>query len=114
MNLKKLRKQKGFRSVKAFSEACGIPEGTLYSYELELRDMSLKNACIIADALNCSLDELAGRDISKLKPMLQRDEQELLGNFRQLDDDSKASIIQLANSLPKSIAKSDVRLAVGE
>lgn len=44
------------------AERCGIPAATIASYENELANISLTNACKLADALGVTLDELAGRN----------------------------------------------------
>lgn len=61
-NLQSIRKRAGFRSAKAFAEHMGIPVPTYTDYEQGRRAFDLTRAIEFADALGCSLDELAGRD----------------------------------------------------
>lgn len=44
--------------------------------------MNLEDAAMIADVLDCSLDELAGREWPRGSVSLDRDEMELVGNYR--------------------------------
>lgn len=66
MQLKRLRKAAGFKSRKAFADALGdnYSERQIKSWESNDRMLSLQQACDCADLLDCSLDELAGRDFS--------------------------------------------------
>lgn len=61
LQLKQLRKKKGYTNRDAFAKAMGIPPATYKSWETEARKIKLEDACRIADFLDCSLDELAGR-----------------------------------------------------
>jgi len=60
LQLKNLRKQAGMLQ-KDLAEKTGIRIRTIQSWEREEAKMGLDSACKIADALDCSLDELAGR-----------------------------------------------------
>lgn len=59
--LQELRKKAGFQSAVAFAEHYGINAGTYTNYEQGKRNLTLEKAWEFADLLNCSLDELAGR-----------------------------------------------------
>lgn len=61
LNLKALRKAAGYRSAGDFAEVLGFPERTYRNYEQGIRGINLDLACEFADALGCTLDELAGR-----------------------------------------------------
>ena len=60
-NLQALRKAAGFKSARAFAEHIGMNLRTYTSYEQGEAVMSLEVAWNLANVLNCSLDELAGR-----------------------------------------------------
>lgn len=45
-------------SIYKLAKMTQIPDGTLRNYRLKHSELSLKNACKIADALDISLDEL--------------------------------------------------------
>jgi transcriptional regulator with XRE-family HTH domain len=64
--LQKLRLAKGL-SQSQLAKAAGIPAGTLKSWEHGRRTMLFDAAVKLADALDVSLDELAGRKWTKKK-----------------------------------------------
>ena len=59
-NLQQMRKSAGFASARAFAEHIGMSVNTYTGYE-QGKPMSLEVAWSLADALDCSLDDLAGR-----------------------------------------------------
>lgn len=59
--LQELRKKAGFQSAVAFADHFGINAGTYTNYEQGKRNLTLEKAWEFADLLECSLDELAGR-----------------------------------------------------
>ena len=61
LQLERLRRAKGYKSRGSFAEAIGVNPSTYKSWETGLRAFSFKQACMLADFLGCSLDELAGR-----------------------------------------------------
>ncbi|BBH49838.1 hypothetical protein Pcatena_04250 [Parolsenella catena] len=63
IQLKRLRKEAGYKNRRDFATALGgnFTERRITSWENGERMMSLEQACVIADFLECSLDELAGR-----------------------------------------------------
>ena len=61
LQLQKMRKAAGYSSREKFAEALGISERKLKAIERQEARMSFDDACMIADFLHCSLDELAGR-----------------------------------------------------
>lgn len=63
MNLKlmQLRKAAGFRSRDDFADHLGVGRRKYKGWETQETNMSFTQACMVADALGCSLDELAGR-----------------------------------------------------
>lgn len=64
LQLERLRKERGFKSRPAFAAACGKPERQIKAWECNERKLRLEEACELADFLNCTLDELAGRSFS--------------------------------------------------
>lgn len=60
--LQRIRKLRGFKSAKAFAEHIGMNPHTYTDYEQGRRTFTLESAWEFADALNCTLDDLAGRD----------------------------------------------------
>jgi transcriptional regulator with XRE-family HTH domain len=58
--LKRIREERGFSQTE-LAAAAGIPVGSLRSWERNRREPLLGSAAKLADALGCTLDELAGR-----------------------------------------------------
>lgn len=60
--LQKIRKDRGFKSAKAFADSIGMSARTYTNYEQGVTSLTLEKAWEFADALECTLDELAGRE----------------------------------------------------
>ena len=76
--LQRIRKEKGFKSAKAFADSIGMNTHTYTDYEQGRRMFSLETAWEFADALECTLDELAGLGRSRpggAQRLLRVDEQ---------------------------------------
>lgn len=61
LKLMQLRKAAGYKSRDAFAAVLGVKPRTYKTWESQESNMSFPQACMVADALGCSLDELAGR-----------------------------------------------------
>ncbi len=61
LKLMQLRKAAGYKSRDDFADFLGISRRRYKAWESEETKMSFSQACMVADALGCSLDELAGR-----------------------------------------------------
>lgn len=61
-NLRYMREQAGYKQAKDFSIAVGIPYTRYMAYENKGSWPSENNLCKIADALNCAVDGLLGRE----------------------------------------------------
>lgn len=83
-NLQALRKRAGFRSARAFAEHVGVNIKTYTNHEQGDAAMSLLQAWEYADALNCTLDELAGRRVPERQSLTQ-DEQTIIDVYRTGD-----------------------------
>lgn len=79
--LKQIRERKSL-SQKDVADAIGVSIRRYGSWERGERNMNLEDAAMIADVLDCSLDELAGREWPHGSVSLDRDEGELLANYR--------------------------------
>lgn len=62
LQLKKLRKKAGYKSQAEMAKALDIPERRYASWERQEVGLNLEQACMVADVLECTLDELAGRE----------------------------------------------------
>ena len=61
-NLKYMREQAGYKQAKDFAKEIGIPYTTYLGYENQGREPKYDLLCKIATALNCTTDELLGRE----------------------------------------------------
>jgi len=61
VRLRKLRQERGLSQAQ-LARLSGIPKGTLLQWEYGLRTPLLDAAVKLADALEITLDELAGRE----------------------------------------------------
>lgn len=98
LQLKRLRKEAGYKSRSAFAEKLGINERNIKAWELGETRLSLAQACDIADLLHCSLDELAGRDF---QPAAYSDprQQALNHSYSLLNEKSKGELSGLAATM---------------
>ncbi len=60
--LQRIRKERGFKSAKEFADYIGMSVRTYTNYEQGITSPTLEKAWEFADALECTLDDLAGRD----------------------------------------------------
>lgn len=60
--LQRIRKARGYKSAKAFADFIGMNVYTYTDYEQGRRAVTLETAWEFADALECTLDDLAGRE----------------------------------------------------
>lgn len=78
----------------------GLDTGLVSLYARGLRDPSLTNAVVIADALQISLDELVGR-----QPPRREIESRLLGHFRGLNEEGQEVLVNLAFGMKSTYKK---------
>ncbi len=81
LQLRWLRSSKGLTQADLAAKV-GTTSRVVSSWERGESALSLEDAALIADVLDCSLDELAGREWPRDSVSLDRDEMELLGNYR--------------------------------
>lgn len=98
LQLKNLRKRAGFRTQCDLAQMLGINPRTYASWEREEVGLSLSDAKRVADALDCSLDELAGRTWSSERWADSRQE-EMNNLFIQLDDTRKTFLLEAVRGL---------------
>lgn len=90
--LQELRKKAGYKSAKAFAAECGIAIGTYTDYEQGRTKLTLERAWQIADVLDISLDELAGRDYQP-ESIYPDPRQAELNECWSIADDAQRSVI---------------------
>lgn len=65
--LQQMRRNAGFKSARAFANHIGMNVSTYTDFEQGNRPLSYERAWQFADALNCTMDELGGRQFPKSK-----------------------------------------------
>lgn len=95
--LQEIRKARGFKSAKAFAEHIGMSTRTYTNYEQGVTALSLEKAWEFADALDCSLDDLAGRKRPR-KNFTDPRQEALNGHYESLNDKSKTALVDFAKS----------------
>lgn len=90
-NLQAMRKRAGFKSAREFAEHIGVNVGTYTNYEQGKANMSLLQAWEFADALHCTIDELAGRRVPD-QPLVSQVEQRVLDVYRSADEHGRTLI----------------------
>lgn len=107
--LQAMRKRAGFKSAKAFAEHVGMSVSTYTKYEQGMSEMSLERAWEFADALDCTLDELAGRnppgESNGCDPTLRR----IAENFESMNSTGRERLAEQAEMMAGSelFAKSE-------
>lgn len=102
--LQAMRKRAGFKSAKAFAEAVGLSVGTYTDYEQGRRQFTLEKAWEFADALNCTLDELAGRESppARIDDPLKRQVVDAYDSMTQAGRESLAGVAKGLATLPEN------------
>ena len=97
-NLQNVRRDAGFKSAKAFAEYVGMNSKTYTAYEQGTRSMTLAQAWEFADALHCSLDELAGREWLQKVASFTKDEYKLVQLYRSSDSRGQETIMTVSEA----------------
>lgn len=108
-HLKKLRKEAGYRSSRAFAESIGIPNTRYVEYEQGRVPLSFETAWLIADFLGIPLDAVGGRvppSSGTLPSGLTVDESEVLGKYRALTPSSQMAASAMLDGLTARIKES--------
>lgn len=88
LKLQQLRKAAGYKSRDDFAAVLGINPRTYKTWETGERNLSFVQAVMIADVLQCSLDELAGR-YEYIGSYADQRQVLLNQDFAKLDDSDK-------------------------
>lgn len=99
-NIQRLRRAKGY-TQEEMAEMLGVTKRCYGAWERGERSFALENAWAIADVLDCTLDELAGREVPEpYEPDMPSERQRLLEAYDSLDDFDKeaaaASVMGIA------------------
>lgn len=97
-NIQLLRKSAGFKSAAAFAKHAGFEASRYTEYEQGRRSMAFDAAWRIADALNCSLDTLGGREWSPTESQQNQtqEEGELITCYRRSTEKRRSKILETA------------------
>ena len=89
IQLKRLRKEAGYKNRRQFSDALGdgYTERQVTSWETGERMLSLEQACDIADLLDCTLDEKSKGELSGLAATMTADPSRLAAKSGQGAED---------------------------
>lgn len=90
LKLMQLRKNAGYKSRDDFAKALGVKPRTYAAWETGERRLKLEDACMIADELDCTLDELAGR-YKYVGSYADPRQRSINDDFAKLDEPSKDS-----------------------
>ena len=98
--IQKLRKDAGYTSAKAFAERIGFNPNTYTQYEQGVSGFNYEQAWIMADALECSMDELGGREWPKdgADQVLTADEHRLVDDYRRMEPEDQQTITKTAST----------------
>ena len=107
-NLQNIRKAAGYTSAKSFAESIGMSVETYTQYEQGQRNMSLEVAWELADALDCTLDELAGRKRPS-NELLDEHKESLNEYYESMNEHGRVRLAEHAEMMAKSgmFAKSE-------
>lgn len=101
-NLQKLRKAAGYSSARSYAEHMGYNPNTYTQYEQGLISISYEKAWEIADDLNCTMDEIGGREAPK---SFADPRQESLNNcYENMNEIGKSTLATVARSMEKDTA----------
>jgi hypothetical protein len=103
-NLKKLRKEAGYRTAEDFVKAFGgdLKLSTYRDHEAGRRSFSVLQAWDYADMLHCSIDELVGREfVPRKAKKLSADSERLVGLYEATDDRGRKQIMDVAELQPR-------------
>ena len=105
--IKDLRQEKGYRSAREFADALGIATSSMSRYDKDPETIPLKHAWAMADLLDCSIDEVVGRErVTAGASELQDLYDGLLPETRSLMDDF-VEFVRMKDEALRSQRKAD-------
>ena len=95
--IKQMRERAGL-SQQQVADELKIRVGRYGDWERETREINLRDAIKLADMFKCTLDELAGRDVSHIceSHPLAHDEQMMVDGYRVADATQKRRMLSAA------------------
>ena len=105
-SLQAARKAAGYKSARSFAEHMQYNVGTYTNWEQGKQMFSLEQACEMADALNCTLDELGGRARALEETYaLTDDEKKLVDVYRSSSPVAQVAILSTVEAIAASIGE---------
>jgi len=113
LQLKRLRKEFGYKTQGELAVALGVPERRYASWERGEVMMNLEQACRICDVLGCTLDELVGRGFSKpITNYADEGQRHLDEVYGALSDEGREKVVGYAEDIafahPRDRGEGDV------
>lgn len=106
-SIKELRQERGFRSAREFADALGIAASSMSRYDRDPESIPLKHAWAMADLLDCSIDEVVGREhVTSGTSELQELYDGLLPENRALMDDF-IEFVRMRDERARLLAKAE-------
>lgn len=96
--LQELRQAAGYKNPRQFAELVGINPRTYVNYEQGVSRLTLDLAWKFADALGCTIDDIAGRE--HVPDELTRDERHVIDAMRSTDERGRDVIVAIAEAQP--------------
>lgn len=94
LQMKRIREAKGL-SQQYVASKINVPVRRYGSWEREERKVNFEDACRIADVLECSLDELAGREW-RGERFADPGKNALVGYYDSMNDRGRATLVESA------------------
>lgn len=102
LQLKRLRKLAGFKTQADMAKALGVPNRRYGSWEREEAMMSLEQAYKVTEILDCTLDELVGREPTR--SFSDPGQSALNACYENMNEDGKGTLVSVARSLERDTA----------
>ena len=85
------------------AKSIGATKRQIGAWERGENDLPMDYASIIADVLDCSIDDIAGREARPIMPELPLsvDEYDLLSTYRELSETQKEALLVVAHTLAR-------------
>lgn len=100
-SLQSRRKAAGFKSARSFAEHMGINPNTYTDYEQGRGSFSFEQAWEFADALDCTLDELGGREAPK-REYSNPEQADLNGYYESMNSAGRSALVESARLMSGS------------
>lgn len=102
LQLKRIRKMRGFNQDE-IAQKLGVKTSRYGTWERGERNMSFPQACAIADILDCTLDEIAGR--KPAREYTDPRQEQLNGCYESLNEESKTDVANMVKSIAADPAR---------